>query len=645
MPNRPGKLPEAAYAFLERLAERAAIIAAEQADGEANQTANQGGGSPTSDGSKPIEPSLEQRAIAYLARVDPAKEGERGHNTTFRAACAVVRMGIDDPEAVFGVLWNHYNDRCRPPWTEAELRHKAEEACKVETRRDLARGREPRSSRCGNGRDQGRGNGDSQGRHGGKEVIEAEDDPHRLARIFRDEHCGGCLVFHRGEFHQWRESAYRPLVDYEVMAQETKAIKAEFNRLNIEAIAAWEAAGKVNKQGEGCPPPVARQVTKRLVGNVDQALKGMTIISGEKDPPLWLVSKPPFAAAEVLPTRNALVHLPSFAAGHLNGVVPPTPAFFCTYALDYDFDPVAPSPAEWHKFLESIWGDDEESKRALQEWFGYLLTPDTRQQTIAFLLGPPRSGRGTIARVIRSLLGNANVAGPTLSGLATNFGLSTLIGKPVAIIGDARLSRRSDAAVVVERLLNLSGEDAVDIDRKNLPLWTGKLPTRFMILANELPRFPDQAGALVSRYLLFRFLKSFVGREDRELDGRLKRELPGILLWAIEGWKRLRERGRFLQPKTGESDLKLARDLNSPVGQWVRERLNEGDGLSVRCDDAFADWKQWCEAKNLNPGTEQALGRNLKAVVPTMVTSDPYRVPGTRSFARDYQGIELRMVF
>src|SRR5262249_34336406 len=151
------------------------------------------------------------------------------------------------------------------------------------------------------------------------------------------------------------------------------------------------------------------------------------------------------------------------------------PSFFCTYALDYDFSPDAPSPTAWLKFLDELWPEDEQSRKTLQEWFGYLLTPDTRQQKIAFLLGPPRSGRGTIARVIRSLIGHTNVAGPSLSGLGTNFGLWTMIGKPVAIIGDARISRRSDAAAIVERLLNISGEDAVDIDRKNLPLWTGKL--------------------------------------------------------------------------------------------------------------------------------------------------------------------------
>ena len=59
-----------------------------------------------------------------------------------------------------------------------------------------------------------------------------------------------------------------------------------------------------------------------------------------------------------------------------------------------------------------------------------------------------------------------NYAGPTLASLGTNFGLQGLLGKTVAVISDARLSHRTDTAIVVERLLAISGEDAVAIDRK-----------------------------------------------------------------------------------------------------------------------------------------------------------------------------------
>ena len=49
--------------------------------------------------------------------------------------------------------------------------------------------------------------------------------------------------------------------------------------------------------------------------------------------------------------------------------------------------------------LDQLWAGDSESIAALQEWFGYCLTNDTRQQKILMIVGPKRSGKGTIARV------------------------------------------------------------------------------------------------------------------------------------------------------------------------------------------------------------------------------------------------------
>ena len=119
---------------------------------------------------------------------------------------------------------------------------------------------------------------------------------------------------------------------------------------------------------------------------------------------------------------------------------------------------------------------------------GYILGGDTSQQKIPLFVGPKRAGKGTIARVLTGLLGAHNVAAPTLASLSTNFGLSPLIGKPLALISDARLSGRSDSSVVVERLLSISGEDSLTIDRKYLDQWTGRLPTRLALMTNELPQ-------------------------------------------------------------------------------------------------------------------------------------------------------------
>jgi putative DNA primase/helicase len=318
--------------------------------------------------------------------------------------------------------------------------------------------------------------------------------------------------------------------------------------------------------------------------------------------------------------------------------LPTTPHFFTVSALDYDHDQEASEPLQWQTFLNQILQDDVDCWQLLREWFGYCLTGDTSQQKILLIVGPKRSGKGTIARVLSRLIGQANVCGPTTSSLAGSFGLQPLIGKTLAIVSDARFSGK-DVPTVVERLLCISGEDALTIDRKHMTSVTMKLPTRFVFLTNELPRLKDTAGALSGRFMILRLTESFYGREDKGLTGRLLEELPAILNWSIEGWLQLQARGHFVQPASAEDALRDLEDLSSPVGAFVRERCDVGSRIRVTVNDIFQAWKVWCEGDGRGKAsTKQVFGRDLVAAVPGIK-----RRTGTDG--RFYEGIALKREF
>ena len=72
--------------------------------------------------------NLLERARKYLATLPAAIAGQSGHNSAFYAACCLVQ-GFELPaDRAFELLWNEYNPRCEPPWSEAELRHKVASA-------------------------------------------------------------------------------------------------------------------------------------------------------------------------------------------------------------------------------------------------------------------------------------------------------------------------------------------------------------------------------------------------------------------------------------------------------------------------------------------------------------------------------------
>jgi putative DNA primase/helicase len=239
------------------------------------------------------------------------------------------------------------------------------------------------------------------------------------------------------------------------------------------------------------------------------------------------------------------------------------------------------------------------------------------QQKGFLLVGPKRSGKGTIARVLTRLVGIDNTVAPTLAGLGVNFGLAPLIGKRIAIISDARLGGRADQHAIAERLLSITREDAITIDRKFREAWTGRLQIRILILSNELPRLADASGALASRFIVLVLTHSFFGREDRGLTVRLRPELPSILNWAIAGWRRLIERGYFVMPASSGEAVQEFEDLGSPIGAFIREPCVVAPARVVETSTLFESWCEWSKQQGRDhPGTAQTFGRDLRAAFP-----------------------------
>jgi putative DNA primase/helicase len=451
------------------------------------------------------------------------------------------------------------------------------------------------------------------------------------------------LHHHRGAFYEWSASYYRPVDGNTITALAWAFLEQAEVKVTPRPKTGPSKASKGAAEKQPPSPVILPfQPNRAKVGDVVAALGAACNLPGDVEPPAWLTIADPASkhlarpdAAEMLPVRNGLLHLPS---GQL---YPSTPHFFGLNSTDVAFNSDAPAPAQWLGFLEELWPGDAEAIAALQEWFGLSLTTDTRHQKMLLLVGPKRSGKGTIARILRRLLGADSVCAPTLASLGSNFGPAVLIAKPLAIIGDARLGTRSDQALIAERLLSISGEDAQTIDRKFLAAWTGRLPTRFMIISNELPRLSDVSGALAGRFILLTLTNSFYGREDHALEGRLTSEMSGILNWAREGFVRLQGRGYFRQPASALEAIEELEALSSPVGAFLKECCHVGPGYRVDCDHLFEKWVDWCKGSNRREsGTKQSFGRDLRSVVPGIKITQPRTDDGGRY--RTYEGIGLR---
>jgi putative DNA primase/helicase len=262
-----------------------------------------------------------------------------------------------------------------------------------------------------------------------------------------------------------------------------------------------------------------------------------------------------------------------------------TPRFFNGTSVPFEYDPDAEPAARWLAFLGELWPGEAASAAALQEWFGYVISGRLDLHKILLLVGPTRAGKGVTARILGELVGRENVAGPTLSSLNGDFGLAPLLGKSLAVVSDARLNGRN-ASVVVERLLSISGEDTLTVNRKYREQWTGKLPTRLMLCSNELPQLGDASMAIAGRFVPLMLTKSWLNREDHELELALRAELPAVLNWALDGLERLvHQQGRFTRSPGADDAIVALQDLASrrvhprPLRPRIQARGTRGRAL------------------------------------------------------------------
>lgn len=314
-------------------------------------------------------------------------------------------------------------------------------------------------------------------------------------------------------------------------------------------------------------------------------------------------------------------------------VLPHHPGRFNTVALPFAYEAEAKCPA-WLAFLESVLPGDVQAHDFLAEWFGYVLSGRTDQQKMAMLVGLRRSGKGTTARVLRALLGPENCASPRISHLGGTFGLAGLIGKSLAVMGDVRWQSR-DIAAGVEVLLGITGEDAMEVHRKNRGSWDGRLGVRFMAMSNDTPTFSDASGALGGRMIMLKFGVSFEGREDMELESKLLAELPGILNWSLDGLGRLNERGRFTVPKSGAEEAELTRRLSAPVSAFVDDwcSVTAVESDTIELEVLYEAYRRWCEKAGRDGKSMQMreqFARDLYAAHPG-VSHERRRVDGVRT--------------
>lgn len=251
-------------------------------------------------------------------------------------------------------------------------------------------------------------------------------------------------------------------------------------------------------------------------------------------------------------------------------VSPWSPEFPHTWKLDFDYNEKAQCPA-FSAYIDSITGNQPNTKKFLQEYLGYVLSGSTKRQTALYLMGASGAGKSVFAEICAEVVGVKNVesaSGDIDKWSAAQWENAKLITFPdVRNVGDPRR--------LGQVILQIVGNDKVTVERKGKDPYTAKIDANVLVVSNVAIPIYDEAGVAITRFKGVYLDKVFRGTKDEDtgLKEKIRAEMSGVFNWALEGLKRLEENGAFTTPDTHDKVISLLRTASSKTAEFYENYL------------------------------------------------------------------------
>lgn len=311
-------------------------------------------------------------------------------------------------------------------------------------------------------------------------------------------------------------------------------------------------------------------------------------------------------------------------------LLPPQRGIKPTKCAGTVFNPAATCP-EWEKFIELIL-PNWEIRYCLQRCLGALLFGANVAQVAILLRGSGGNGKSTLMSIVGEVLGNRD--GYAVPARVEMF-LQTQNespGKPTPEEVDlpgARCLLASEPAVTdvfsAKKIKALTGGDLRTARALNAPQFTYRPTAIPVIQFNRTPRIKDEDDG-TRRRLVFvpldvnlRELPPELRRSPLEVERALRRELPGILNWMLDGFRDFQARledGVGTPP--GIDPPQIMQDLKSrimeaadPVGSFLRECTDIDQDGRTGTQDFFRAFKAWAKDNGARVFSDAALRDNL----------------------------------
>jgi len=402
---------------------------------------------------------------------------------------------------------------------------------------------------------------------------------------------GEAIRFWRGAFYRWTGAHYEELPPSDLAADVIRFLQNTSNR---------KSAGT------------------RVAGEILANVKAITFIPSNVEPPvLVLPDGTTPAPRNLIPMASGNFDVEKYLAGEDDVLSPPTPSLFGLHSLPYSYIPGAKCPVFDAVMAQNL--PDPEYRAFLQEWIGLNLISDSTFEAFMIYTGEAGTGKTVTCTVQSTMPGPASVSAVPLGAFnpARTFPLAALVGK-LANVAEEIGECDKAAEGLLKQLVTGS---PVTIERKYGDPFQLRNRARLTFATNVLPRFADRSNGIWRRMLILPFSQIVPEdkRERRYLDSEWwigSGELPGVFLWALEGLRRLRARGRFNEPVECRVIREEYKRDSNPAATFLRDNCMEEITSTTPSSALYKVYSAHVKEQGHHPLSEPMFAREVRRLFP-----------------------------
>ena len=202
----------------------------------------------------------------------------------------------------------------------------------------------------------------------------------------------------------------------------------------------------------------------------------------------------------------------------------------------------------------------------------------------------------------------------SIAHFKNRFALHPTIGQVVNVTNESSDIIEHEAETTLKAFV---AGDRFTVDRKFKSPINVRPATKIMVATNDLPRFIDKTQGIWRRILLIPFDEQFTGTKcEPYLADKLKKELPGILNWALAGLKKLTNANGFTIPKSHAQHLEDYRRASDPARAFLYEYVKPDPDASIRYQVVYSKYRSYCRRNGFHAVSQTTFGKILRRIYP-----------------------------